>query len=818
MRTCKMIKSTFLLTLIIFPAILLAQPDVEPVPDEIPVPNPENLVLSYDLEIPPINYLSAPPTISAVYPAYSAVPPEVISYVVPLLNYSYGPSGGAVARNVTPAAQLGCGIFYKYDYKRAKLFHLFTQENKMGLIKGSDTVVPASWDTIIPLYPDRTKIYIVKKGNYYGVLTENNFQLYKPIYDSITSVSEEQYQCIHHLEMFKFHKNGKQGIGSADGRWKVKLKDEKISLLYNRWHCPANHALFAVEKNGLFGMRNKVDSLLIPIEFDSIISFKELQLPVTSYYNPGREYIMHARKGDSLFVFNNQRIIHRSKYEKVEPLYGESSYSIYKFKLNDKWGIARKGKTIAANIYDDIRPGSDETRCYYVEKDSLVGVLGPEGEVLVPVQYQSVEKVGLNCYVASSDRNVVIYNSKGVKKAQDSLIGFKYYDENRAIIQDSNGWGLYDVQNNKVLTELIYDYPKHLFDLHGNGIASSNQWHISLALKGLYNCMDLNGDIMMPNESLVPVKMFWPNREFIYFEAKTNDSIIHYHGDGTRFSYPINESIDYRYWTKNLVKVAKNKKLGLRNRQGVLILPLEYDRVFVLMDKVDSNKVYASFKDSTLSFYKNGKLIQQLKVDDAVQMAVNKIRIRKGNLFGVVEIDGTITVEPKLQVINVFSNGYKIARNEDYKLCYYDSLNNKVDSTVFDYAGVIDKKTMRIIKSNRNGIYSIKGEEIIPIEFQKIKIYDSIYACKKANRYAIYNKKGKRLTDFKFKKVKYQYKHAICVKSGYYFGIIDFEGNYILEPISRAKIDLEKVFRSGRFPINTTNGLRYLDKEFKLIP
>jgi hypothetical protein len=321
----------------------------------------------------------------------------------------------------------------------------------------------------------------------------------------------------------------------------------------------------------------------------------------------------------------------------------------------------------------------------------------------------------------------------------------------------------------------------------------------------------------MTNTSLVPVKMFWPNRKFLYFEAITNDSIIHYHSNGSQLSFPKDQSIDYGFWSENLVQITENKKIGLRNKQGISILPVKFDNVFILMSETDTIMIYAAFKDSTLAFYKNGEMFKELFADDVVQMGVNKIRIRKGNLFGVLKIDGTLIVKPRLQVINIFSNGYKIARNEDYKLCYYDSLNKKVDSTVFDYAGVLDKKTMRITKSNRNGIYSIKGEEIIPIEFQKIKIYDSIYACKKGSRYAIYDKKGKRLTDFKFKKVKYQYKNAICVKQGYYFGIIDFAGNFILKPISRAKIDLKKVFYSGKYPINTINGLRYIGKDFKLI-
>jgi hypothetical protein len=281
------------------------------------------------------------------------------------------------------------------------------------------------------------------------------------------------------------------------------------------------------------------------------------------------------------------------------------------------------------------------------------------------------------------------------------------------------------------------------------------------------------------------------------------------------------EEIDYRYWRKKLLLVSKKTttpyvyKVGLRNEKGGVIVPNEYRNIFV--DMVDSDTLFlATLKDSTLIFYKDAIKGKTITVDMAFQSGTHDLHTRNGDLRGKINLKGVWLEEPRLEVYKEFANGVKIGLNSNNRYSFFDKHDKRMDAFEYHSVMVLDGGIVQAKKHAKTGILDSTGKEIIPFIHAKIKVYDSVYAAKKVNFYALFDKQGKRLTDYSYSKVKYQYKNMVCVRIEDRFGIVDLNGDELLAPISYYKIDLERLARSKKYMITTSDGKRYINLKFEI--
>jgi hypothetical protein len=780
----------------------------------LPPPNPElHLDISAPLNGP---YLSAP-YLSGVSPVYSAVYPPDVIYAVPTLSYSHAGSSAIVTRG----AQLGCGQFYTRDYYDAGLYKIIELEHQFGVTKYLDTIIPTKWDQIESVYPDNTKNYVVKKGTSYGLINEKDSLIYEVIYDSITPVSDEKYRCKHHLELFKFYKNDSVGIGNVTGKWVLKPKNETVELMYHRWHCPQYYAVYKVGKNGSFGVRDSRDNIYVPIQYDELYDYKEVDLPVVSHYSHENDVIIKAKKGDSLFVFNRKRIVIRSDFEEIQTLWSEGDFSHFKFKRNGKWGVIRKKDTVVANLYDEIALEHSYPRYYKVKLDELYGVVNANGKEIVPIKFEGVNRLSDSCFQVEFNHFINLYDVHGNLVLNNRVEKLKKLEGEMVLLKGPLGYGLYNTRMNKMIGDFDHDYPAYLFEDRGADWRHKNMMLYSLAKYGKFGAIGYDGELLIPYKYDEPILLKYEKGSDPYFLLKTSDSIFHMRSENDIVGFAKDEEIDYRYWRKKLLLVSKKTttpyvyKVGLRNEKGGVIVPNEYRNIFV--DIVDSDTLFlATLKDSTLTFYKDSIKGKTITVDMAFQSRTQDVHTRNGDLRGKINLKGEWVTEPRLETYKVFTNGVKIGLNRKGRYSFFDKDDKRMDAFEYHSVMVLDGGIVQAKKHAKTGILDSLGKEIIPFIHAKIKVYDSIYAAKKSKYYALFDKEGKRLTDYAYSKVKYQYKNMVCVRMKDRFGIVDLNGKELLAPISYYKIDVERLATSEKYMITTSDGKRYINSKFEI--
>jgi len=212
---------------------------------------------------------------------------------------------------------------------------------------------------------------VVKKKGKYGVIDKNGKELFYTDYGKIEDFA---------YGYAKVYSKGKTGIIDHTGREVVELKSQILDYQYG-----FIEGMAVREKDGKIGFIDTTGKLVIPYKYDWV-----------GYFRGG---ITKVRIGKHFGYINKkgEDIIPPSKYE-------ESSYSQLG-KYYDKFIIGFKdsvfhvydflGKEITQLQYENINDWDANTKSFFVSLKSynLNGVLDSNFQVIIPVEYKSLEKI-----------------------------------------------------------------------------------------------------------------------------------------------------------------------------------------------------------------------------------------------------------------------------------------------------------------------------------------------------------------------------------------------------------------------------------------
>ncbi|WP_203257299.1 WG repeat-containing protein [Hyunsoonleella ulvae] len=174
----------------------------------------------------------------------------------------------------------------------------------------------------------------------------------------------------------------------------------------------------------------------------------------------------------------------------------------------------------------------------------------------------------------------------------------------------------------------------------------------------------------------------------------------------------------------DFVFVKKNKKYGLMNLDGTIIIPCEYDKF-----EVENNYVLTLKGNKRGLMNLDGETIIPCEYN-TFEVSGNYVLTLKGNKRGLMNLDGE-TIIP----------------------CEYD---------MFEISG----NYVLTLKGNKRGLMNLDGETIIPCEYTSFNIEDSYVFVSKYNKHGLMNLNGKTIIPCEYDTMKFEKGIAIVTKNG----------------------------------------------------
>lgn len=381
-----------------------------------------------------------------------------------------------------------------------------------------------------------------------------------------------------------------------------------------------------------------------------------------------------------------------------------------KFSENGKWGMTKYGEVIIPARWDEL--GSDNRPSFPHYQDfSLIevrdgnnwGAVNEKGEILIPAMYKEVQ------------------------------IQPRTEDRFEIRVQDFNDkYGFIDY-NGKIIVDFKYDYCESVF-IDGMCVVGRDFG---------YTVIDKKGNELMP---LVPDRLSYYHGTF----AATNESgsyILDKNGN-LLFKGDYDE---VHTTAEGIAEVMKDKKHGLVDFDGNILLPPIYDLVYFMEEKnvylasdsfydyyfdinlnlikEPSEKMSAHYigDDNLLWFKKNGKLgiitTDGKEVAPCIYEDIYSVDgyfiVRLNGLAGILNPDGTYHTYPTISLEALYNvehlgNGYFALRLAPFKWAILNDKGEFITKPVFSQVRIINDK---IVVSENSKSYEIEfKQEQTPID------------------------------------------------------------------------------------------------------
>lgn len=391
--------------------------------------------------------------------------------------------------------------------------------------------------------------------------------------------------------------------------------------------------------------------------------------------------------------------------------------------------------------------------------------------------------------------------------------------QNLIPFQDENGkWGYKNSSGNEIVQPIYEDVEEFSEGL--GGVRKDNKWGF----------IDLMGKIIIP----LKYQYLMPFSEGVA-SIKLNDKWGCIDKTGKLI-------IDIKYdfidqFVKGLAPTYFNGVWGCLNKNGKTIIPFKYG---VLDLNYDSNLIRVNFggqmseEDWSVAnggkwgyIDKSGKEIIPFKFDHAELFRNGYASVTIDNKAGIINQNGETILDFKYLYVNLINDSMVIVMSDSMKNGIYDIKGNEILPIVYDdifsyndslFAiclnmkwAFADKNIKFLTTHKYNGLFRLNiGAEVFPVNIGGI--YKPPYADEtEGGKWGFVNGKGEEIIPFNYDKVHY-------VSGGYYFvckekkwGVINGKGIEIT-PIKYDEIDNASGFYFGKAQVTLNGRTFYIDK------
>ncbi len=177
-------------------------------------------------------------------------------------------------------------------------------------------------------------------------------------------------------------------------------------------------------------------------------------------------------------------------------------------------------------------------------------------------------------------------------------------------------------------------------------------------------------------------------------------------------SYSQNWEKNYDYVDNcicGLSKVQKNGKVGYVDKEGVVIIKLQYNEGLTFKEG------YVAVRSGTKWQYldSTGKAITEAVFEDALSFSNGMAAASKNNLYGFINTNGEEKIPFEFSSARSFAEGLAPAANAKGYWGYIDTRGNWVIKAMYDFTDCFDNGKARVIKDN-NVFYIDKHNKTVP--------------------------------------------------------------------------------------------------------
>ena len=481
------------------------------------------------------------------------------------------------------------------------------------------------------------------------------------------------------------------------------------------------YGLACVESNHKYGFIDQAGTLVIPLIYDSLSSFRNgfaIVMTCETLKNKEENYEALKRSRSSYFQdgFNfykinaHEGLIDREGKE-ITPLKYDQIYGFIdgfaQVKLNNKYGfINTDGEEIIPAVHDYVWDFHDGLA--KVQLNRKYGFYDRKGKIIIPVKYDNSEflfKEGITEVEVEGKYALMNINGK-------EIIPFKYDNKHFIFFDDfckvtlNNKSGYIDITGKEIVSP-IYD---NAIDFSG-GMAR-------VGLNGKHGFINNMG------KPIIPLKY---NNEHIVFK-------------------------------EGLAKVTLDSKSGFINIKGIEVIPIKYDDVWDFKDGIAKVMI-----DSLYGFIdKKGKVIIPIIYENSnIKFPDCLSKVMRNNKWGYINNKGEEIITLKYDAVFEFSEGLAMVKLDSKNRIesvniVIDTDENIVIPSLPEYENedfAFHEGLAKVKLKNKYGFIDKVGKQVIPLIYDDVfHFYDGIARVAIIDKYGYIDLQGKLLCECKWSK------------------------------------------------------------------
>lgn len=532
----------------------------------------------------------------------------------------------------------------EYEIEEIEEYNYFVikEDNKFGVIDNkANKIIEAKYESVKIPNPMKA-VFFCEEDERVKVFNDKSEELFTGFEEiELLKLKNVSSDLVYEKSVLKYTKNGKFGLIDFNGKKITKAIYDEIDTLQFK------EGELLVKKDGKYGVINIKGTVLVKAEYDKIEAdkyydeqegYKKSGYIVSNITNEGYRYGYINVKGEQLLEtkFNQLYRVNEIDNDKIYIICAE----------NGKYGLYKNDKKIISNDYQSLNY-DERSNVLVATKGKRYGVIGIDGNVKIPFQYNQIDITGEYIYVTDNN-GVRVLDKSGNEVDIDKntvIIDIKNTDYEVHIenIENRTNYSIY--KSNERKTNNNYTYIEYLYE----------NYFIVCDTNGKLGIIDDSDNIKVKLEYNTIKKI--ENFEMIQAEKIDNKITEIYSKSMEKLCEMQNSNIQVK---ENYIKIYNDNEIIYISRDEKIVQNIE---IF------ENNKIFAKYQDGKWGFIdKNGNTIIDYKYDKVTE--VNEYGfagINSDGKWGSIDRNGNIIVEP-IYDLNIESDPMFIG--EYYQVIY----------------------------------------------------------------------------------------------------------------------------------------------------
>lgn len=629
---------------------------------------------------------------------------------------------------LTPSSRF-CFLFYfillSYSSYSQTGYHEGLKAEKSGNVWGFKNT-KNKW-AILPQFDSIQHAFefgkaIVKKGDLYGVIDIKGNTTIPFIYHEILP----EYK---HLFPVK-NKEGKWGFIHTDGKEIFPVKYDNFRYEYKDKHI----LLQELGKWGIFAVTG--EEMIAP-------HYKQIFYQQKKTYKalPFSQYEILSESGKVICTIEAENIQQLSK-------------DFFSYSILHKKGICSATKKLCPAVFDEIIFAKDSL--FFVKKNNRWGIASMNGQLVQEPVWEILD-IQEHCFIIQNDqkeKQIYSWSFKSITSDTFKEIAPYNHNSNWIVKNKFNLWGVINEKGEQLISyryDSIFPFEK--------GIAQA-------ILQGNKIIINEKGEQLISKE------------EYPYYNAgivKLNTSGEKEWMNGYQ-EYTTVVQLSYHYYRVQL----KNKRFGIVDDKGLVILPCQYDAIHL---STDNNILITRQGLKHMLYNTKGQLISgpHKRFDDVIDVSEEYIKIKYKGGLGFCDLEGRIMISTQYEETGLFKNGICPVKLRG-RWGYIDKEEKIIVQPYYQAPALFYGSTGIIQENNLYHLMNDKGKLTLEYPLKSVvRTSDGLYLIQnQTGLYGLANQEGKEVIPTKYHSIKPIENGLFLVGDEYHTGAMDKTGRIVI--------------------------------------